>query len=384
MEPVVTVVCTGGGTGGHIYPGLAVADAFRARARDAGVAVRIVWIGAAVGMDRAIVEKNSTAAGSLGADIFYGIPAGKLRRYLSFKNVTDIFRIAAGFFASFFLLKKLKPAVLFSKGGFVSVPPCAAARVLKIPVYTHECDLTPGLATRLNSRSAARILVSYGETVPLLPRGVRDRALVTGNPVRAVFHTASATRGYAFLGITRSDKPVLAVLGGSSGAQQINTLIWEQLPWLTEHFFVVHQTGPHATSIPDRPGYSHHAFIHAELSDVIAASDVVLSRAGANSLWECATLGKPLVLVPLAGSGTRGDQIDNARYFSDRGAAVVLAPGDVDGEHLRRSLTRLLDAAERARYGAAGAALVRGSAAADTIAGLLFDAAIHRQNEVAV
>lgn len=151
---IVKVVFAGGGTGGHIYPGLAVADSLRSLCDKNGKKIQIYWIGNSKGMDRSIVEKNVDGNGIRSADFFYGIPSGKLRRYLSLQNFLDLFKIFAGFIASFFILLKIRPSVLFSKGGFVSVPPCMSAKLLKIPVYTHECDFTPGLATRINSKSA--------------------------------------------------------------------------------------------------------------------------------------------------------------------------------------------------------------------------------------
>jgi UDP-N-acetylglucosamine--N-acetylmuramyl-(pentapeptide) pyrophosphoryl-undecaprenol N-acetylglucosamine transferase len=237
MKDVMTVAFAGGGTGGHIYPGLAVADELRARAAADGREIRICWIGCSSGMDRMIVEKNTDASGRKSADEFYGIPAGKLRRYLSFRNFIDLFRIIGGFFASFAVLVRIRPAVLFSKGGFVSVPPCAAAALLRIPVYTHECDFTPGLATKLNSRNAEHILLSYKETELYLRSEYRKKAIVTGNPVRPVFYTADASRGLAFLGIAEKKKPVLLVLGGSSGARQINELVRENLDKLCDHVY---------------------------------------------------------------------------------------------------------------------------------------------------
>ncbi|MDY5049022.1 MAG: glycosyltransferase, partial [Treponema porcinum] len=239
----ITIVCAGGGTGGHIYPGLAVADAVRTVCAENNRTVHIYWIGNSSGMDKTIVEKNIGADGKPSADRFYGIPSGKLRRYFSLKNFFDLFKIFAGFIASFFILLKIKPDVLFSKGGFVSVPPCFSARILRIPVYTHECDFTPGLATRINAKSAKKILVSYKETAGFLGVSSAQKCIVTGNPVRPVFYSASAERGRSFLGIEAADKPVLLVLGGSLGARQINYLVKENIEWLCRRFIVVHQTG---------------------------------------------------------------------------------------------------------------------------------------------
>lgn len=336
------IVFAGGGTGGHIYPGLAIADELKKLARDNGQEVKIFWFGNSKGMDRNIVEKSGSA------DVFVGIPSGKLRRYFSIQNLFDIFKIFAGFVVSFFKLLIIRPAVLFSKGGFVSVPPCIAARLLGIPVFTHECDFTPGLATRINSRFASTILVSYEETKKFLSKEKQTKTFVTGNPVRPVFYEAESSRGKDFLFKDKKSnlsKPELLVLGGSLGAHQLNQLVTDNLEWLCEHFNVVHQCGAKdADFVPAATeSYFPYPFIYGEMPDVIASSDIILSRAGANSIWECSVTGKPMVLVPLCGSGTRGDQVDNAKFFEEKGAAFVLLGEQADSENLKSCLTKLLD-----------------------------------------
>lgn len=347
------IVFAGGGTGGHIYPGIAVADEIRKSLADSGVELEIHWIGSASGMDRNIVEKNfSSCGGSITA--FHGISCGKLRRYFSFKNFIDLFKITAGFVRSYFILKKLKPDCLFSKGGFVSVPPCVAARLLKIPYFTHECDFTPGLATKLNSGGARNILLSYEETRKFFAGPLKEKCIATGNPVRPVFYEDSSAAGRKFLGIPEdNNKPVLLVIGGSLGALQINRLVVDCLDRLKEKYIVVHQTGkkfadenPQVMASAD-DDYKPFAFIYGEMVSVIQCADVVLSRAGANSLSECAVCAKPMVLVPLCGSGTRGDQVDNAEYFRSRGGAVVLAGEDANDEKLLAELDRLSAAENR-------------------------------------
>lgn len=373
------IVFAGGGTGGHIYPGLAVADELRQLCSEKGKSVQIHWIGNSKGMDRDVVSKNSDSKGNPSADFFYGIPSGKLRRYFSLQNFFDIFKIFAGFFCSFFILLKVRPAVLFSKGGFVSVPPCFSARLLGIPVYTHECDFTPGLATRINSKSAKAILLSYEETKKYLNSSAVQKSVVTGNPVRPVFYNASAQKGFDFLGIKNADKPVLLAVGGSLGAKQMNDLIKENIEWLCENFILVHQTG--AKNAEDakielnssiiKENYKPYSFIYSEMPDVIACADVVLSRAGANSIWECAVLKKPLVLIPLCGSGTRGDQEDNAAFFENAGAAVVLGRNKADSENLRKALETFVDKNNRTKYSEACSKILPDEKPARKIAALL-------------
>ena len=345
------VAFTGGGTGGHIYPGLAVADELKNIAKSNNHKISIIWIGCSKGMDKNIVEKGMGSDGTPIADMFYGIPSGKLRRYLSWQNFTDLFRIIGGYFAARKVLRKTKPAVLFSKGGFVSVPPCLAAKHLGIPVFSHECDFTLGLANRINFKSAKIMFVSYEETKNRLCPADQNRVVVTGNPVRPVFYQTNPRNGLKFLGIENKDKPVLLVLGGSSGAKQINELVWNNLEWLCQNYIVVHQTGlvnnneNQEIELKNKYGnyYKPFAFIYNEMPDVVACCDVILSRAGANSIWEAAVLSKPSVLVPLCGSGTRGDQVDNAKFFEEKKAALVLLGEKADSENLKIELTKMLD-----------------------------------------
>ena len=381
------LICfTGGGTAGHIYPGLAVADELKTLAVSNNKELKIYWIGCSKGMDKNIVEKALGPDGKPTADKFYGIPSGKLRRYLSLKNLTDLFRIAGGFFSAFHILRKVKPALLFSKGGFVSVPPCLAAHLLGIPVYTHECDFTLGLANRLNFKSADYMFVSYEETKNELPSADQKRVIVTGNPVRPVFYKTEAKRGLDFLGLGEKEnrKPLLLVLGGSSGARQVNQLVFENIDFLCQNFIVVHQNGllnaddnrsaELAKKYPEE--YKPYNFIYEQMPDVLSAADLILSRAGANSIWEAAVLLKPMVLVPLCGSGTRGDQVDNAEFFKSRGAAEVLLGAEADSQHLKTALIKMLDAESRSNYSEALKKLTGEQPPAEKIASILFERGI--------
>ncbi len=442
MKNENVVAFTGGGTGGHIYPGLAVADLLRKKFERRGESVRIVWLGSRGKMDRKIVQsarssarensggrnsneenlsgKNSDCASEHPKnviDAFYGIPSGKLRRYFSMKNFFDIFKIAFGFFAAFFILLKERPAFLFSKGGFVSVPPCLAARILGIKVYTHECDFTPGLATKINSRFANAIFLSYEETKKYFSPATQRKLVVTGNPVREVFYDANPEIGRKFIfasvngnpekensskencleekrngrgdGKTtllenekparlENEKPILLVTGGSLGAAQINCLVAENLEWLCENFVVVHQTGQkgecgvlEGTSAV-KNNYHPFAFIYEEMPHVFALADAVLSRSGANSIWEAAVLAKPMVLLPLEGGGTRGDQVDNAEFFSRQGAAIVIRKADVSSQKLRDALSRILQKNVREEFSLACKKIVGGEKPGEKIAGILF------------
>jgi UDP-N-acetylglucosamine--N-acetylmuramyl-(pentapeptide) pyrophosphoryl-undecaprenol N-acetylglucosamine transferase len=345
---MVSIAFTGGGTGGHIYPGLAVASALKKR-----FPCRIFWIGSSQGMDRSLVEGAVPE--------FFGVPSGKLRRYLSLRNVSDLFRIGAGFFAARRILKREKPALLFSKGGFVSVPPCAAAASLRIPVFTHESDYSPGLATRINARFASRVFVTYKDTAGFFAPGLRGKISLAGNPVRAAFRNADPAAGRAFLGIPPEER-ILLVLGGSQGSREINGLVRETLDALTRRYTVVHQTGPNQDrdlGATDR--YRPYAYIREELPQVLAAAELVLGRSGAGTVWEAATAGKPMALLPLRGSGTRGDQVENAAFFERAGAAVVIRGTDRPGETAAALLKAVSELAEnagrRSAMAAASAAL---------------------------
>jgi UDP-N-acetylglucosamine--N-acetylmuramyl-(pentapeptide) pyrophosphoryl-undecaprenol N-acetylglucosamine transferase len=332
---MISVAFAGGGTGGHIYPGLAVASDLQKI-----FPCRIFWIGSDTGMDRAIVEEA-------GLD-FYGIRAGKLRRYFSIQNCLDAFKVFLGFFAARKILKREKPALLFSKGGFVSVPPCAAASTLKIPVFTHESDYSPGLATRINLRFAARIFTAFPDTVNFLPPPSRPKTRCTGNPIRGEFRAADPAKGYAFLGLSGQER-ILLVLGGSLGARQLNELVRSCLPALKASCVVVHQTGPNSEwDVPADERYKPYPFIRAEMPHVIAAASLVLCRSGAGTVFECASLGKPMILIPLAGSGTRGDQVENARYLEKTGAAEVLT-GEVSPEAVAATVNRLAEDGKKRR-----------------------------------
>lgn len=355
MKLIKNKICfTGGGTGGHIYPGLAVLDELRNKFQENNQTLCAIWIGCSKGMDKNIVSKAKDINNQSCVDRFYGIPSGKLRRYFSLKNFSDVFKIIGGFFASLWILAKEKPSVLFSKGGFVSVPPCLAAKILKIPVYTHECDFTLGLANKINFKSATKMFVSYEETKNFLSKNDKEKVIVSGNPVRPVFYNADAHNGLDFLRIQNKNKPVLLVVGGSSGARQINQLIYDNIHFLCENFIVVHQTGLVNTTqeksqelVEKYSDYHPFDFIYEQMPDVVAASDIVMGRAGANSIWEAAVLLKPMLLIPLCGNGTRGDQVDNAKFFEEKKAAKVLIDQEVDNEHLVNNLKELLDEKNR-------------------------------------
>lgn len=353
------IAFTGGGTGGHVYPGLAVIEKLRESYHG-----RIVWIGSGKAVEREAVE----AAGVE----FLSIPSGKLRRSISFENLVDVFRVVSGCFQARRILKDLAPLLLFSKGGYVSVPPCLAAASLGIPFYTHESDLSPGLATRINARKASHIFLGWQETLNTVPTSWRARASVSGNPVRAAITKGDPAKGRAWLGFDK-DLPIILVLGGSQGARQINELMAAMVPELGRTVRIAHQTGP--DNAPCRPAdgyYKGFAFVHSELPDLMAAAELVIGRAGAATISECAAAGKPMILVPLTGA-TRGDQVENARLLEREGAALVFVGAEATpAAILAAILTLLKDEARRSSLAEAACRVV-GRDAARVIADVILD-----------
>lgn len=319
-------------------------------------------MGGTTGMERRIVG---------GRIRYYGIPTGKLRRYFSFENLWDLFRVAAGIVRAWALVRRLRPDVLFSKGGFVSVPPVIAAKLLGVPVVSHESDADPGLATRINARFSDQMCVAYESTRRCFHRRYRNRVTVTGNPLRNEILRGNRVDGLRSLGFSVADsRPVVLFLGGSLGAQQINELVEQLLPTIGSTWRVVHQTGTTHRAGIRRDDHYAASYFGPELPDILAAADLVVCRAGASTLWEVAVLGIPMLLVPLAG-GSRGDQVRNAAIFARAGAAVSLhSSGTLAGDAAAWLARYACDKDQMQRMGERARALVR-SDAADRIADII-------------
>lgn len=319
------IVLTGGGTAGHVTPNIALVPVLR----DAGY--KISYIGSYDGIERKLIEELNIP--------YYGISSGKLRRYFDLKNFTDPFRVLKGFSESRKLLKQLKPDVVFSKGGFVTVPVVIAAKKCKIPAIIHESDMTPGLANKLCISSAVKVCCNFPETVNSLPK---DKAVLTGTPIRQELLSGDPEEGRRFCGFT-PDKPVLMVIGGSLGAASVNQHIRSILPQLLEEFQVIHLCGKGKTdeSLAGTKGYVQYEYIKKELADLFALSDIVISRAGANAICEISALHKPNLLIPLSANASRGDQILNARSFERQGYSMVLEEEEITDESLLAAIRRL-------------------------------------------
>lgn len=312
------VVLTGGGTAGHVTPNIALMPELKKRG------CTISYIGSYEGMEKDMIIETGTP--------YYGIATGKFRRYFDLKNFTDPFRVIKGYFEAKSHLKKIKPDVVFSKGGFVAVPVVRAASALKIPVIIHESDMTPGLANKICIPCAQKVCCNFPETMQYLPK---DKAVLTGSPIRSELFEGSKAKGLAFCGFNNK-KPVLLIVGGSLGAVAVNNAIRAILPELLKKYQVIHLCGKGKTdaSLNGTPGYVQYEFIKDELRDLMAAADVVISRAGANAICELLALRKPNILIPLPAGSSRGDQILNAESFKKQGFSYLLPEEDITNEKL--------------------------------------------------
>lgn len=310
---------TGGGTAGHVTPNIALMPALK----DAGY--EITYIGSYQGMEKGLVEAQGIP--------YYGISSGKLRRYFDLKNFTDPFKVLKGFGEAIRLMKKLKPDIVFSKGGFVSVPVVLAAKYCHVPAIIHESDITPGLANKIAIRGAQKVCCNFPETMKYLPQG---KAVLTGSPIRQELFHGDAAAARALCNFTDTAKPVLLIVGGSSGSRVINDAVRQVLPQLLERFNIIHLCGKGNldTSLNDRAGYTQMEYASEELPDIFALADLVISRAGANSICELLALHKPNILIPLSAAASRGDQILNANSFKKQGFSYVLEEESLTGDIL--------------------------------------------------
>jgi len=320
------IVLTGGGTAGHVTPHLSLIP------RLAAAGYEIHYIGTANGIEREMI-------GKLPGVTYHVVKSGKLRRYFSLQNFTDPFRVLHGALTSVRLMRSLKPDVCFSKGGFVSVPVVIGARLAGVPTVCHESDLTPGLANRISAKFVSCVATTFEDCACALG----DKAVTTGTPLRPALFCGSREKGLAMAGFA-GDKPVLLMTGGSQGAQSVNRCLRDCLPELLPQMDVLHLCGRGNldAALDGLAGYCQVEFLEDEMADALAAADIVLSRAGSNTLSELLALNKPMLLVPYPLSASRGDQIKNAKCYEKRGLARVLLQEDMNRQSMTEALLALL------------------------------------------
>ena len=322
------IVLTGGGTAGHVTPCIALLPELRKEGFD------IQYIGSYNGIERKLMEEYHIP--------YHGISSGKFRRYFDPKNFSDPFKVIKGYLEASKLLKQLKPDIVFSKGGFVSVPVVFAAKKHKTPVIIHESDMTPGLANKLAIPSATKVCANFPETIKYLPA---EKAVLTGTPIRKELFSGNKLKGLDFCGFT-ANKPVILIIGGSSGSRAINEVIYEMLPTLLRDYQIIHLCGKGNLNerFNDTAGYVQYEYSKDELNDLLAAADLVISRAGANVICELLALRKPNILIPLPAASSRGDQILNAESFERQGYSFVLEEANLSLSSLLDSIKTVLDA----------------------------------------
>ena len=312
------IVLTGGGSAGHVTPNIALLPSLK----EAGY--EIAYMGSYDGIEKRLIGDFDLP--------YVGISTGKFRRYLDFKNLTDPFRVIKGFSEARKFLKEYRPDVVFSKGGFVAVPVVRAAASLGIPCIIHESDMTPGLANKICVPVARKVCCNFPETLKLLPE---ENAVLTGSPIRAELAQGNKVAGLDLCGFN-ANTPVIMVIGGSLGAANVNKAVRAALPSLLGDFQVVHLCGKDKIDnlLLNTPGYKQFEYIKAELKDLFAIADVVISRAGANAICELLALKKPNILIPLPASSSRGDQLLNAKSFEAQGFSIVINEEDLTTELL--------------------------------------------------
>lgn len=326
------IILTGGGTAGHVTPNIALIPRLKEEGYD------IHYIGSYDGIEKKLIEDMKIP--------YHGISSGKLRRYFDVKNFSDPFRVVKGYGEAARLIKSLKPDVVFSKGGFVSVPVVMAAKNHKIPAIIHESDMTPGLANKLCIPCATKVCCNFPEAMEHLPK---EKAVLTGTPIRQELFKGDPLEAVKFTGLD-ANKPTILVVGGSSGSVKVNEAVRECLDDLLKNYQVIHLCGKDKVdpAYDNRTGYVQYEYIKKELSALLAFADIVISRAGANAICELQALAKPNVLIPLGSNASRGDQILNAESFEKQGFSYVVLEENLTKESLLEAVQQVYD--KRADY----------------------------------
>lgn len=325
------IVLTGGGTAGHVTPNMALIPELKKRGYE------IHYIGSKDGIEKKLIEEIGVP--------YYGISSGKLRRYFDPKNFSDPIKVLKGYGEANSLIKKINPNLVFSKGGFVTVPVVLAAKRRKVPAIIHESDMTPGLANKICIPCATRICANFPETLNSLPEG---KAVLTGTPIREELFSGDKRKGIEFCRFT-DKKPIIMIIGGSLGSVVVNEAVREILPSLLEKFQIIHLCGKDKIDekLKETEGYVQFEYIKKELSDLMDAADIVISRAGANAICEILALRKPNILVPLSAAASRGDQILNAASFEKQGYSYVIKEEELSGDKLLAAVKEVYSQKEK-------------------------------------
>lgn len=328
-----TIVLTGGGTSGHVTPNIALLPSLKRAGYD------IHYIGSKNGIEKQLIEMENIP--------YHSINAGKLRRYFDIRNFTDAFRVVEGFGQAHKLLGKLKPSILFSKGGFVSCPVVWAAWLRRIPVVIHESDITPGLTNRLSMPFAKGVCYTFPESEPHIPAG---KGIRTGIPIRESLFAGKRSEGRNICGFSNA-KPVILIIGGSQGSEKINGAIRGIADTLLKDFNICHICGKGNSKpeLENKPGYKQFEYVNEEQPHIFAMADLVVSRAGATVLFELLALKKINLLIPLSKAASRGDQILNAASFEKLGYSMVLQEERLDEATLTKAIHELYLSGDRYR-----------------------------------
>ena len=319
------IIMTGGGTAGHVNPNLALMPKLKQEGFE------IKYIGSIDGIEKEIINKNNIP--------YYAISSGKLRRYFDLKNFSDPFKVVKGIFQARKILSKEKPDVVFSKGGFVAVPVVIAASMKKIPVVAHESDITPGLANKLSSPFCDKLCVTFKESLKYIKD---NKGVLTGSPIREEIFLGDSKKGKEFCNF-KNDKEILFVMGGSLGSKVLNDVIRKNLDKLLNKFNIIHICGKNNIDKNyNKEGYVQFEYIDEELPDLMAAATYIVSRAGANSIFEFLALKKPTLLIPLSKNASRGDQILNANSFMKQGFSLVMQEEEINDEAFLNKIDELI------------------------------------------
>lgn len=316
---------TGGGTAGHVTPNLALVPKLKEKNFE------IKYIGSLDGIEKNIIEENNIP--------YYGISSGKLRRYFDFKNFSDPFKVLKGVFDATRILSKEKPDIVFSKGGFVAVPVVIAAHLKKIPIVAHESDMTPGLANKLSAPFCDKLCVTFRESLKYIKD---NKGILTGSPIREEILKGDKIKGEKICGF-KDKHEILFVMGGSTGSKVINDLIRNNIDLLLKEFNIIHICGKGNldSNLVNKTGYKQFEYVNEELPHLMAYADYIISRAGANSIFEFLTLKKPTLLVPLSKKASRGDQILNAQSFTREGYSLMIEEEELNTESFINKINEL-------------------------------------------